>query len=536
MSSRLRVAPERPMVRVRARTDAGAPGADAYDTEVEPLFLRRSAALLVAATALCAAAVPAAQAAPAGGEYIVQFEPSVVSANARQAVVERAGGTVTRDVPLINAVGARLSAAQIAALRTNAAVRVLTGNAAVRPSTVTFDTTTLATAFNQSVQTPAIWPEATGKGVGVAVIDTGINDASPDFRVSQTDATSRVIARAVINPNATDADDGYGHGTLVAGILAGNSGYRPAGDPLRGRYAGAAPDANLISVKIADDAGNATVLDAINGIQFAVDHKAELGIRVINLSFEAGEPHSYRTDPLDAAVESAWLKGIVVVAAAGNRGTGANAVGYAPGNDPYAVTVGAVDDQATKSTKDDQIALWSSHGTTQDGFNKPELYAPGAHIVANLAPGSAFSSLCPACIRDGSYIQAGGTSLAAPIVAGVAAVTLEKHPDWTPDMVKGALVNTTRGLGAGARELVAPRAFDARTREQTYNLGVTPSTLIVPATGAIDYVKATWTKASWTKATWTKATWTCVCTTGSGGVDPTKATWTKATWTTDWTK
>src|SRR3954466_15304693 len=121
------------------------------------------------AAALSAAAVPAAHAAPVSGEYIVQFAPAVSSSDARRAVVESAGGTVTRDVPLINAVGAQLSAAQIALLRADAAVRVVTGNAAVRPSTITFDATTLATAFNQSVQTPAIWPEATGRGVGVAV-------------------------------------------------------------------------------------------------------------------------------------------------------------------------------------------------------------------------------------------------------------------------------------------------------------------------------------------------------------------------------
>jgi serine protease AprX len=493
--------------------------------------------LLTLLAALFAAAAPSAQAAPVSGEYIVQFTPGEVSsAGARRAVVEHVGGMVTRDVRLINAVGAELTAAQVAALRADAAVEVVSRNGAVKPSAVTFDASKLATAFNQSAQTPDVWPASTGKGVGVAVIDTGISDASPDFRVSQADASSRVIARAAVNPNATNPDDGYGHGTLVAGILAGNSGYRAAGDPLRGRYSGAAPDANLVSVKIADDAGNATVLDAINGIQFAVDYKAELGIRIINLSFEANDPQSYKNDPLDAAVESAWFSGIVVVAAAGNRGTKANAVGYAPGNDPYAVTVGAVDDQATKATKDDQIATWSSHGTTQDGFAKPELYAPGAHIVANLAPGSAFSTLCPSCIRDGSYIQAGGTSLAAPIVAGVAALILQVHPDWTPDMVKGALVNTTRGIGASARELVAPSAVGARSREQTYNAGLTPNTLTNPATGAIDYVKASWTKASWTKASWTKASWTCVCTSGAGGIDPTKASWTKASWSTDWTK
>ena len=505
------------------------------------MHFRRTAALLAvmaaapAATAPTAHATPASHATPAGGEYIVQFQPAVSGPSAHRAIVEHVGGTLTRELPLINAAGVQLSAAQATALQADGAVKAVTRNSAVKPSSVTFDTSALATAYNQSAQTPSVWPTDTGKGVGVAVIDTGITDASPDFRVSQADATSRVIARAAVNPNATNPDDGYGHGTLVAGILAGNSGYRPAADPLRGRYSGAAPDANLISVKISDDAGNATVLDAINGIQFAVDHQAELGIRVINLSFEAGDPQSYKIDPLDAAVESAWFDGIVVVAAAGNRGTEANAVGYAPGNDPYAVTVGAVDDQATKATKDDQIATWSSHGTTQDGFAKPELYAPGAHITANLAPGSAFATLCPTCIRDGSYIQAGGTSLAAPIVAGVAALILRPIP-----------LDARHGQGR-AREHHArnrrerPRARrPQRRRRQVKGAALQPQPhpehADRPATGAIDYTKATWTKATWTKATWTKASWTCVCTTGSGGIDPTKATWTKASWTTDWSK
>src|SRR4051794_25678618 len=260
------------------------------------MSLGRRAVSLAVMAGLLAAGAPAAQAAAAPAEYVVQFTPRAGAASAHRAVVERVGGTVTRDVRLINAVGARLTVAQAAALRLQAGVRVVTRNAAVRPSTVGFDTTKLATAFNQSAQTPDVWPYATGKGVGVAIIDTGISDASPDFRVSQSNASSRLIASAAVNPNATNADDGYGHGTLVAGILAGNSGYRSATDPLRGRYSGAAPDANLISVKIADDAGNATVLDAINGLQFAVDHKDELGIRIVNLSFEAGNPQSYKID------------------------------------------------------------------------------------------------------------------------------------------------------------------------------------------------------------------------------------------------
>src|SRR3954471_17348517 len=208
-------------------------------------------------------------------EYVVQFDSSVASPNARRAVVEHAGGTVTRDVRLINAAGAELDPGAAAALRRDRSVKVVTANAPVAPSTlVNFDPDAMATAFNQSARTADLWNRATGKGVGVAVVDTGVSAGSADFG-------SRVVANAVVNPDATTPDDGYGHGTLVAGILAGDSGNRASGDPLRGRYAGAAPDANVVAVKIADEQGNATVLDAINGIQFAVDHRADYNIRVI---------------------------------------------------------------------------------------------------------------------------------------------------------------------------------------------------------------------------------------------------------------
>ena len=154
---------------------------------------------------------------------------------------------------------------------------------------------------------------------------------------------------------------------------------------------GVAPKANLISIKASDDDGNATVLDVIAGMQFAVDHKAEYNIRVLNLSLESTSIESYKTDPLDAAVEAAWYKGIFVVAAAGNRGPGDDSVSHAPGNDPYVVTVGAVDDQGTKEIADDTPTSWSSRGTTQDGFAKPDIYAPGANIVSNLAPKSKYA-------------------------------------------------------------------------------------------------------------------------------------------------
>ncbi len=176
------------------------------------------------------------------------------------------------------------------------------------------------------------------------------------------------------------------------------------------------------------------------------------------MSFRSTDAESYKTDPLDAAAEQAWFDGITVVAAAGNMGTASDAVSYAPGNDPYVITVGAVDDQGTADNSDDVVAGWSSQGTTQDGVAKPDVVAPGAHIISTLAPNSDFASLCPTCVIDGSYFQVSGTSLAAPIVAGVAADLIAAHPDWTPAMVKGALVNTATQLPGGADEVNASAA------------------------------------------------------------------------------
>ena len=207
-----------------------------------------------------------------------------------------------------------------------------------------------------------------------------------------------MIASVVTNPCAKDANDHVGHGTHIAGLIAGNSLNHQGLKKLSGRYMGIAPKANLISVKVSDDDGDTTVLDVINGLQFVVDHKDALGIRVVNLSLTSSVAESYRTDPLDAAVEAAWFAGIVVVAASGNDGTATDAVSYAPGNDPYVITAGAMDDRGTTSLNDDTLAPWSSRGVTQDGFNKPEILAPGTRLVGALAPRSDFQDLCRKCM------------------------------------------------------------------------------------------------------------------------------------------
>jgi serine protease AprX len=478
-------------------------------------------------------------------EVIVQLQPASPPAT-RRGLLRSLGATHVRDLPIVHGFAARMSAAAAAVLAHRPGVRAVTLNAPVEPSG-SVDSSRLTTAYPPSINAEKVWNglNLTGRGVGVAVIDTGIAGDVPDFRTSETDPTSRVVASVVTNPAATTATDTYGHGTHVAGILAGNGLNRADSDPLQGRYIGIAPNAHLVSVKASDDNGVATVLDVIYGLQFVVEHKADYNIRVVNLSLESTEPQSYRTDPLDAAVEAAWLHGLVVVAASGNRGSSSDSVGYAPGNDPYAISVGAVDDQGTKAQKDDTIPAWTSRGTTQDGFTKPDVLAPGAHIVAPLAPGSTFATLCPSCITDGEYIRAGGTSMAAPVVAGLVADMLQAHPDWTPDHVKAALMTTARplpGPSLPAGEVVGEKAIGA-TKATGANTGLAPNIFVDGATGDIDYTRATWSRATWStasellRATWSRATWSCDCSLiGDGTVDPTRATWSRATWSTSWTK
>jgi serine protease AprX len=478
---------------------------------------------------------PAAGAAT-GGTYIVQLAAGTTLSQGADAV-DSAGGRVTGRLPIINGLAAQLDASEAAQLGRDPRVEQVSANAGVKPQA--YSTADLQTSYGASVNVDKAWTSAyTGKGVGVAVIDTGIAGGMPDFKGA--DGQSRVVASAVTSRGAATSGDVYGHGTHVAGIIAGDGTRRPYGDPLRGSYVGIAPEANLISVKASDDAGNSTILDVIYGLQFVVDHKADFNIRVVNLSLESTTQQSYKTDPLDAAVESAWFNGIVVVAAAGNHGATAEAANYAPGNDPYVITVGAIDDQGTKSTADDSAADWSSVGRTQDGYAKPDIMAPGAHIVSTLAPGSAFTSLCPACVVGGSYIRAGGTSMAAPVVSGVAAVVLQKRPDLTPDQVKAILMGTARPISYAVAEVNTGPALQASLSASNPNAGLAPNALVDPSTGSIDYTRSSWSRSSWSTAsdpltaTFARSSWSCTCTTSSDAVDPSRSSWSRSSWSTKW--
>jgi serine protease AprX len=479
-------------------------------------------------------------------EVIVQLQPGTDHALGAQ-LVRSAGGTVGRELPIINGFSTSLPAEQAQELSLDPAVRAVSLNAAVESQGVV-NPETLATSFNQSIRANEPWADGyTGKGVGVAVIDTGIQGNLPDFRVSQSDPTSRVIASVVTNPAATTAADTFGHGTHVAGLIAGNGTNRPGSDPLNGKYAGVAPDANLISIKASDDLGNASVLDVIDGLQFVVDKKADYNIRVVNLSLKSSVAESYKTDPLDAAVEAAWNSGIVVVAASGNSGAADDAVSYAPANDPYVITVGGADDMGTKTIGDDALASWSSRGTTQDGFEKPDLVAPGAHLVSTIPAGAEYTRLCPTCVTDGQYFRVGGTSMAAGVVSGEVAVLLQAIPNLTPNEVKAQLIKRTRSVVKPSNDQVfvdgtgdpvannvtknttvrnGEAAADKAVNNGLANapvLGLTPNSLLDPTTGLIDYTRASWSRASWSdaadalRASWSRASWS-------------RASWSRASW------
>jgi len=475
-------------------------------------------------------------------QTIVQFNGRVTTAKAES---DAAGvhGRVIGNLPIIHGLALSLTAAQARALATNPDVHAVSLNTTVNTESLPFhmipgeslSTSQLQTTYDETIGVTPLWRfGVTGTGVGVAVVDTGVDGALPDF-ATKGHGGSRVVASAVANADATTATDSYGHGTDVAGIIAGNGDNRGSGDPLYGRYIGAAPNANLISIKVSDETGKASVLDVIYGLQFAVEHQSQFNIRVINLSLDSTTPQSYKTDPLDAAVEAAWMHGIVVVAAAGNLGNASNAVQFSPANDPYVITVGGVDENGSADPSGDTIATWSSLGTTQDGVQKPDVYAPGAHIVSVLAPNSVFATSCSTCIvGNGQYIQTSGTSMAAPVISGLVADLLQIHPNWTPDQVKGDLTSPAVTENSSFQEPNAVKAALVLSPPLA-DQGLTPSTLINGKTGNIDYSRSSWSRSSWSRANgplragFALSSWNCKdCTaSGSGGsAAPSLSSWT----------
>jgi serine protease AprX len=303
----------------------------------------------------------------------------------------------------------------------------------------------LSEVYPLEVNADQVWQQGTtGKGVTVAILDSGVA-ADMDL----VEPANRILASVNFADVRTSSDPG-GHGTHIAGIVAGN------GSRSGGEFVGIAPQANIVDVRVLGSVGSGRISSVVRGIEWVIAHRAVYNIRVINLSFGARANLSYRADPLSSAVEIAWRNGLVVVAAAGNGGPVRDTV-VTPGIDPYAITVGATDDRGTLSRRDDMLAWFSAWGSA-DSNAKPDLVAPGRRLVSLRVPGSALDTLFPDRVvvaRNGStYFRLTGTSMATAVVSGAAALLLARKPDLTPDQVKALLVGTTQPYGQDSGQVL----------------------------------------------------------------------------------
>ncbi len=281
----------------------------------------------------------------------------------------------------------------------------------------------------------------TGRGVTVAVVDSGLWD-HPHL-TSDTRGKPRVLARfdAIANRAGGEVFDESGHGSHMTSIIAHSGAETRAGIPT-GSYKGVAPDVNLVSVKAFNVAGQGDFLDIIRAVQWVVDNREAYDIRVLNLSFSSRPRWQYWLDPINQAVIRAWASGITVIAAAGNEGPDPMTIG-SPGNLPFVITVGAVTDSWTAADKDDDyIPDFSSRGPTPSGHIKPDIVAPGGHMTGLVRPGSTLTQEHPEySLRTGEFVMT-GSSQAAALVSGVAALLLQLEPALTPDDIKCKLMTS----------------------------------------------------------------------------------------------
>jgi serine protease AprX len=340
-----------------------------------------------------------------------------------------------------------------------------------------------------------------GRAPTIAFVDSGIEAGRADFG-------DRVLAQVDLSSlPGNSAGDGRGHGTLVAGLAAGSA----------PNHAGAAPTAGIVSLDVMDDQGMARTSDVIAAAQWILRNRKQYDIGVANFSLHSSTPTSFRWDPLDKAVEKLWLSGVVVVAAAGNHGKSNQSVrmGYAPANDPFVISVGALDLHNSANPDRADVPGWSAWGYTFDGFAKPEVSAPGRAIVGPVPARSALALERPNQListPEGTYMKLSGTSLAAPIVAGIAADLLALDPTLTPDEVKGALMlearalRKVRTLAGGVGEAYAPGAAAVQSAPNP-NRALDSFLVPDPDGGGVVFDDVSWLDAAKASPLWDTVSW-----------------------------
>jgi len=419
-----------------------------------------------------------------------------------------AGATEVATFDSVGVVTARVTDRALATIATDRAVRRATNDARVmavgggknRPDLDSVGNASTKDSIGiAAIDAAAAWPLTTGAGVVVALMDSGIS-THPDL------PTGKVIARVDLVNDGAPGLDPAGHGTHLAGIIAGQG----------TTFRGVAPDARLVDIRVLDAGGAGTLREVVAGFDWLLKHRAALGIRVLNLSFGTTQTSSYHGDLLAALAESAWFAGITVVAAAGNDGADAGTVST-PGADPFIITAGSFDDQGTRADQDDRESAFSSRGPTLDGFTKPDVLAPGRRVVSLRAAGPQVA-LAPThgAARDTTsanslYTRMSGTSVSSAMVSGVAALVLSFHVSYTPTKAKGAIVAAGRSItGSPTKAVLAPTAVLMSPR--TVNSGLFPSRLLMTALARSGLVGngTTWEGVTWEGVTWESVTWESV--------------------------
>jgi serine protease AprX len=447
------------------------------------------------------------------------------SASALKDRVRNAGGQNLVPFSVIRGMTVDLTGSELLSLAPDPLVRSITPNGRVK---------------GQSVVSGVLWPQATRVNAlwgtllspapsapAIAVVDSGVDSArTADF--------GRRILGTVDFTNSNGKDEN-GHGTMVAGIAAGASRLFP----------GASPTSGVYSLRVVHADGSAYTGDVIAAADWIYNHAFSNNIRVANFSLRNSFPNYAGYDPLDAAVRRLWLTGTVVVASAGNDGSGRML--YAPANDPFVISVGAADIADTVTRQDDGNAPWTSYGYTAEGFAKPELGAPGRWMIAPVPGASTLATMFADRLVTPGYMWMSGTSFAAPVVSGIAAQILARHPGFTPDQVKGALMLTAKSAPLATRLSLGVGEVDAAAAAAVIHPPNPNQNLYrfvrQDADGApffdwdvwSAYVEtnASWTNASWTDASWTDASWTDASWTDASWTDAswTDASWTDASWT-----
>ncbi len=443
---------------------------------------RRTVSALAAATAVMLSAGALATTVHADSRLVsvvVRAQPAE-SAAADQEITSL-GGHIQQHINLINATVAEVPASAVPELETSGAVAQVTLNAPVQllgsswglPSVPYSPAADVNSMYNieQMDGAHAYWNAGyTGQGVGVALINSGVSPVdgltTPGKVVNGPD-----LSFESQNPSLEYLDT-FGHGTHMAGIIAGrDSEVTSVSSSDSTHFVGMAPNAQIVSVKVADALGRTDVSQVLAAIDWVVQHQNDNGmnIRVLNLSYGTDSNQSYVLDPLAYAAEQAWLHGIVVVVAAGNQGNNSNGLDD-PAIDPYVIAVGAANTNNTTYVRYHSPASFTSEG---DGTRNPDLSAPGVHIVSLRDPGSFVDDQFGASATVGNrFFLGSGTSQAAAVVSGAAALLLSQRPGLTPDQVKALLVGHTHSMSGysdlkGSGELNLASVLDASTPNTT---------------------------------------------------------------------